>query len=339
VKKRTQALLLLFLLITPFAEAAIDNTATGSITAVEGTVEIPTQSDQSSVAVRLSGTWTATVTPELSVDGVNWVATSLYDPATSTRSATVTANGTYQLLFTGGAKFFRVRASAFTSGTISVYLRSTASVLSGLSFVIGGSLGNNQSVNIAQVGGTNTVSGGVAGSLGTGGLAAHNAAPAGNPEQIAGYSWTDGTSPTVTTAGNVTRAINTPEGILAVTDDHPKRFRCTVTVSTATALTAVSGSCAAPGAGLSLYIKHILFSTNAAGIAADSYNTLKYGTGGTCGTGTTTFWSAMTAAATQATVVDPIPGPPIKIPANNEICWINSTAGSKSLVITGYIGP
>jgi hypothetical protein len=111
---------------------------------------------------------------------------------------------------------------------------------------------------------------------------------------------------------------------------------CVVTVSTATTLTAVGGSCVAPGAGLSIYITSISSSTNAAGITADSFNTLKYGTGGTCGTGTTVVWGAMTAAATQQTVQQNL-GTAIKIPQNNELCWINSTAGTKFWVIDGYI--
>jgi hypothetical protein len=113
-------------------------------------------------------------------------------------------------------------------------------------------------------------------------------------------------------------------------------IRCTVTVSTATTLTAVGGSCVAPGVGKSIYITEISFSTNAGAIAADSFNTLKYGTGGTCGTGTTVFWGAMNTAAVQTTTFQAFRSA-IQIPANNEICWINSTAGSKFIVITGYI--
>lgn len=127
-----------------------------------------------------------------------------------------------------------------------------------------------------------------------------------------------------------------PEGRLLVETDHPNRFRCTVTVSTATSLTAVSGSCAAPGAGLSLYVTDIAFSASASGIGADAFPTLKYGTGGTCGTGTTVFWGALSAAAVVATQTF---ATPLKLPANNEICWINSTAGSKFIVIGGYIAP
>lgn len=115
-------------------------------------------------------------------------------------------------------------------------------------------------------------------------------------------------------------------------------FRCTVTVSTATTIQAVGGDCVAPQQGESLYITNVSFSANAAGITADSFPTLKYGTGGTCGTGTTVFWGAFTTAATQTTVFQSF-ATAIRIPPANEICWINSTAGSKFLVILGYIAP
>lgn len=112
---------------------------------------------------------------------------------------------------------------------------------------------------------------------------------------------------------------------------------CTVTVSTATTITAVGGACAARP-GMALNVTDILFATNAGGIAADSFDTLKYGTGTTCGTGTTVFWGAMTTAATQTTVFHHFTTP-IRLPQNVDVCWINSTAGSKFLVITGYYTP
>lgn len=142
----------------------------------------------------------------------------------------------------------------------------------------------------------------------------------------------------VTCWRNGAGAVPSVSGTVWARTDHPNRFRCTVTVSTATTIQAVGGSCAAPGAGLSLYITDILFASNAQAIAADAFPTLKYGTGGTCGTGTTVFWGAFAAAATQASIVQHL-ATPIKIPANNEICWINSTAGSKFLVIVGFIAP
>lgn len=140
----------------------------------------------------------------------------------------------------------------------------------------------------------------------------------------------------VPVAGDMARNRSDMEGRLLVKTDHPNRFRCTVTVSTATTIQAVGGSCVAPGAGLSLYVTDINFAASASGVAADAFSTLKYGTGGTCGSGTTVFWGALSAAANIS--IQQLQTP-IKIPANNEICWINSTAGSKFLVLNGYIAP
>lgn len=115
-------------------------------------------------------------------------------------------------------------------------------------------------------------------------------------------------------------------------------FRCVVAVSTATTITAIGGDCAARP-GLTPWITDISFSTNAAGITADSFNTLKYATAGSsCATAAVVFWGAMTAAATQATATQSFTTPLRLIP-NVDLCWINSTAGSKFLVIAGFYKP
>ena len=145
------------------------------------------------------------------------------------------------------------------------------------------------------------------------------------------------TNATLTSAdGDYTNLAADNYGVLSVSHRHPNAIRCTVTVSTATAITAFGGSCAAPGAGLSIYITGILAGASASGLAADAFSTVKSGTGGTCGTGTAVLWGAISAAA-NITVEEF--QTPIKVAANSEICWINSTAGSKFLVVTGFIAP
>lgn len=166
------------------------------------------------------------------------------------------------------------------------------------------------------------------------GPVAHDSPIAGNPVQL-GVRAHDSPISTVS-ADDVARLLGDRYGHVFVRNDHLNRIRCTVTVSTATALTAVGGSCAAPGAGLSIYVTDISFDASASGIAADAFPTLKYGTGGTCSTGTTVFWGKLSAAAVA---VNQSFATPIKIPANNEICWISSTAGSKFIVISGFIAP
>lgn len=144
---------------------------------------------------------------------------------------------------------------------------------------------------------------------------------------------------TITTSANGDYAQVSVDGygVLWARSDHPNRINCLVPVSTATTLQAVGGSCVAPGAGLSIYISDIEFGTSAAaGTAADSFPTLKSGTGGTCGTGTAIIWQALTGANTTAVTNSTIP---IKVAANSEVCWIMSTAGSKILQIRGFIAP
>lgn len=135
----------------------------------------------------------------------------------------------------------------------------------------------------------------------------------------------------------VSRPVAFARGFISAVSDHPNRIKCIVTVSTATTIQAVGGSCAAPGAGLSIYVTDISFGTSAAaGTAADSFPTLKSGTGGACGTATAVFWQALTTA--NSTVPDHFQTP-IKLPTISEICWIMTTAGSKTLQINGFIAP
>ena len=126
------------------------------------------------------------------------------------------------------------------------------------------------------------------------------------------------------------------KGDLFVRRDHPDRISCIVTVSTATTIQAVGGSCVAPGADKSIFITDVEFSASASGIAADAFPTLKSGTGGTCGAATAVIWQALTAAAID---VHATFATPIKVAANNEICWITTTAGSKTIRIGGFIAP
>lgn len=113
---------------------------------------------------------------------------------------------------------------------------------------------------------------------------------------------------------------------------------CVVTVSTATTVQAFGAACLAGGRDVqyALYITDINFSASATGIAADAFPTLKYGTGTTCGTGTVIVWGELSASAL---VVPQQLKTPIRIPPNTDLCWISSTAGSKFIVITGYVAP
>lgn len=115
---------------------------------------------------------------------------------------------------------------------------------------------------------------------------------------------------------------------------HRDGFNTVVTVSTATTLQSLQLPIAPNRA---TFITDIEFGSSAAGsTAADSFPTLKYGTGTSpCGTGTTVFWQAMITA--NGNIVANLTTP-IKVPKGNEICWIMSTAGSKVIQIHGFYG-
>jgi hypothetical protein len=107
-----------------FPVATLDTApASQSITALNGAAPVALAA-QAGAGVTLTGTWTATVTPEISFDGgTTWVATFFKIPNTSQYVTTVAANGAYGIVCAAGASNARVRASAFTSGTITATLR------------------------------------------------------------------------------------------------------------------------------------------------------------------------------------------------------------------------
>lgn len=110
-------------------------------------------------------------------------------------------------------------------------------------------------------------------------------------------------------------------------------FNCIQTVSTATGLTAL---CSAIAPNRAMFITDIEFgSTVISSTAADSFPTLKSGTGTTCGTGTAVIWQAQSLANTQVTSNL---NTPIKVPKGNDVCWIHSAVGSKTVQIHGFFG-
>lgn len=91
---------------------------TGTITALNGTVALDLlQKDIQSVSIL--GTWVATLIFEGSNDGTNWFTLPAIDVSTNSIVFSTTVNGNY-LLPSGGLSQTRVKASAFTSGTVNV---------------------------------------------------------------------------------------------------------------------------------------------------------------------------------------------------------------------------
>lgn len=98
------------------------------------------------VGVTITGTWSGTLVPELSMDGgSSWIAAQLYDSVARTFSTSTTANIASSIVLTGGASHVRIRSSSWTSGTATIALRSTEASTP----VVDGSL-NTQTSKITQ---------------------------------------------------------------------------------------------------------------------------------------------------------------------------------------------
>jgi hypothetical protein len=96
----------------------------GTLTANGGTVSLGdgSQSLASQIAVQLTGTFTATVQFEGTVDGTNYVA-MLASPVGSTTGATTAAAAGLWRLDTSGLTGARLNCTAYTSGTVVVTAR------------------------------------------------------------------------------------------------------------------------------------------------------------------------------------------------------------------------
>jgi hypothetical protein len=98
---------------------ASDKTGSGTITALNGTVNITTNGC-SSIIFNVTGTWVATVYVEATVDNVNWFQILYNLPGISETVYYSFGNNNTLLVNCGGYLAVRLRAAAFTSGTISI---------------------------------------------------------------------------------------------------------------------------------------------------------------------------------------------------------------------------
>ena len=141
---------------TPIANVS----TTGTISALNGTVALAAQGYASGVAV-ITGTWVGTLVIEVSADGgTNWYQGAFVTPVAVVAplpipGITVIANGTYSLIGLGAVTHIRIRASVYSSGTVSVRLVLSSAVPGLLNFtailqsaVV--SLYNNSTTNLAS---------------------------------------------------------------------------------------------------------------------------------------------------------------------------------------------
>ncbi len=89
----------------------------GSLTALNTEVVFDNSAGYSTIACGLTGTWVGTITPAVSVDGTNWLNWECTDRTTIYTSHT--ANGVFCADISNW-RYFRLRMTAYTSGTASV---------------------------------------------------------------------------------------------------------------------------------------------------------------------------------------------------------------------------
>lgn len=93
--------------------------AGGSFGAQDDAVTMRLGHGDAAVAFQLSGTFSATVTFEGTLDGSNWEALEAEDAGSGTQATTATAAGIY-LVPTAGLEQVRARCSTYVSGTVEV---------------------------------------------------------------------------------------------------------------------------------------------------------------------------------------------------------------------------
>lgn len=69
------------------------------------------------VGIQLTGTWSATVTFQASIDGTNYVSILAENVTTGAEAATTTANGIYRITCVG-LRYIRLNVTAYTSGNV-----------------------------------------------------------------------------------------------------------------------------------------------------------------------------------------------------------------------------
>ena len=166
------------LIINSAGAASVSNSdiiASGSLTALNAAATTATLQGVDTAGIQITGTWVGTVTFEGTIDGTNWFAINgTTFASTGALVSTATANGQWQVDI-GGVQLFRVRMSAFTSGTAVVTVRASygtsaialdAPIPAGTNIMgkVGidqTTIGTTNAVSIAQIGATTIVTGGV----------------------------------------------------------------------------------------------------------------------------------------------------------------------------------
>lgn len=251
----------------------------GTITTNSGVVTASVTA-YSIATVTFSGTYAGiTMNFEASDDGGVTYYSVLGSLSSSTASAVTSvalatnATAMYNVTLPGITNF-RVRSSAYTSGTLSVGITATADPM-----VFNAAVGivGTPPFNLTQVAATNVVTGGVAGSQSVGGHTANNATQAGNPLYV-GATATSAEATNATTGQNSGLVTDLAHKLINLPYSNPENIVNGVISSAMTATTSTS-LVPAPAAGLRNYVTSITVSNSHATVGTDIL--IQDGSGGT----------------------------------------------------------
>lgn len=143
---------------SPVTVATTQTTVTGTLGALNDVVTIAIDSHVGVGAVLAAAPATLTLVPEISFDGgTTWVATSFIVPNTGNSGPSLSFGGTSTVLRTiacwPGTTHARVRVSVYTSGSVSVTLQTSDSIVIPPATTLDGGTNTNQNVGITPIAG------------------------------------------------------------------------------------------------------------------------------------------------------------------------------------------
>lgn len=283
--------------------------STVALSALNAAASVSLRGMHGVTCVVLTGTLTGTVVVESSQDGGSTYPGALFftdsgsgDKVLSLALTNPNAQRRLHPAMGGGTTHIRVRVSAYTSGTADAFCVANRAMDA---FALALNVGIN------------------------------GAAAAPYAGMVGHYAEADAAAldSSLVAEGDVVRGKADFEGRQFVRTDHPRRVMCRLT-TTATTSTLITG-CSAPGAGVSIWITDVSIMGGVA-TGATAAASIQYGTGGTCGTGTTVVYDCQHSDTSGCSHTFRTP---IKVAANSEVCILDATVGTKWVTITGHIAP
>lgn len=298
---------------------------TGAVVIASGTTTVTQATGTNLHTVVDSGT-ISTITNVVHVDD-NSGSLTVDNGGTFAVQSAQSGTWTIQPGNTANTTAWKVDGSAVTQPVSLASVPSHAVTNTG-TFAVQATISGNQAVNVAQVAGTNTVTGGVSGTLGVGGNVATNVAIGTNPINLGAQAVS--AENTAVTATRMAQLVTDLVGKLIVLPyANPENFVSGAITSAMTGTTSTS-LIAAPASGLRNYITQITVSNSHATVGTDVI--IQDGNGGT-----TLYTIPAAAAYGGAVIVFPTP---LKQPTTaTAIYCANVTTGSSIKVsASGYKG-